>query len=233
MFGPPPVTPVDAYPLSLHDDERIVTSAMSPEELQFQMLRDFGIDSFPQCFFSRIALDLKQRLSHVVVHNLEGRPSYSDHRVILESDTWMLNDLKLSKYASRLIGFVCTLLIMFQSAIGAPKKDHTQIKDKKASMSLLHIALQDGFTGDEIIIKVNGQEVFNKKDVKTNFVIGRAEVFELDVNKGLLNIEITIASRQLSMLTALDLSHPIYLGISVTQENQFQIRVSERPFGYL
>jgi hypothetical protein len=34
-------------------------------------------------------------------------------------------------------------------------------------MSLLHIALQEGFNDDTVVIRVNGSEVFHKAGVKT------------------------------------------------------------------
>jgi hypothetical protein len=34
-------------------------------------------------------------------------------------------------------------------------------------MALLHIALQEGFTGDDVVVRVQGEEVFRKEDVTT------------------------------------------------------------------
>ncbi len=46
-------------------------------------------------------------------------------------------------------------------------------------MVLLHIAFQEGFTDDTVVVRVNGREVFRKGSVKTRLQIGYADSFEV------------------------------------------------------
>jgi hypothetical protein len=100
-------------------------------------------------------------------------------------------------------------------------------------MALLHIALQDGFMDDTVVISVNGKEVFRMAGVKTRFQIGYADSFELKGQEGSVNVEIALPLRRLSESILLQVSTPVYLGVSVTPEGGLSYRISHEPFGYL
>jgi len=59
-------------------------------------------------------------------------------------------------------------------------------------MKLLHIAFQEGFADDTVVIRVNGKEVFRKASVKTRTQIGYAGSFEVNVQEGSVNVEVTL-----------------------------------------
>lgn len=98
-------------------------------------------------------------------------------------------------------------------------------------MVQLHIDLQEGFTGNSIIMKVNGDEVFNKKDVQTKLLLGYADTFEVKTPEGMVDIEIEVADRNLTRTITLQVSKTTYLGLSL-QASHIEYIVSDKPFGY-
>lgn len=100
-------------------------------------------------------------------------------------------------------------------------------------MPILNVNLQEGFVNDTVVVRVNGQEVFNKTSVKTKLQIGLANVFQVDVPEGLLDIEIALPLKNVSESLALEVSSPVHLGLSVNHEGRITHRISQEPFGYL
>lgn len=100
-------------------------------------------------------------------------------------------------------------------------------------MILLHIALQDGFLNDEVIIQVNGEEVFHESEVKTRFQIGLAASFETNVPQGLVNVKVTLQNKKLAQSTVLEIFNPTYLGVSITADDKIVFHVSNQGFRYL
>ncbi|HWN09060.1 MAG TPA: hypothetical protein VNO50_07280 [Pyrinomonadaceae bacterium] len=98
-------------------------------------------------------------------------------------------------------------------------------------MATLRIALQDGFEDDTVVIAVNGKEVFNQKNVKTKRQIGKAAGFELKLEPGPADVEVSLPLRQLSDPIALKVSDDVYLGISVV-DGRIVHRISSEPFRY-
>jgi|GEM_PF-527541 len=105
--------------------------------------------------------------------------------------------------------------------------------NSQLTMTVLHIALQDGFIDDEVIIQVNGEEVFHQSGVKTRFQIGFATSFEVEVQQGKVTVEVMIPSKNQSKSTVLDVFIPTYLGVSLTAERIIELQVSTEPFRYL
>ena len=99
-------------------------------------------------------------------------------------------------------------------------------------MALLHVAFQDGFTGDTVIARVNGEVVFHKQNVKTRTQIGLADSFEMNLGQGPVSIEILLPSKNLSKTIVLEMSAAVYVGVS-THDGRIDYRTSDEPFGYL
>ena len=100
-------------------------------------------------------------------------------------------------------------------------------------MTLLHIALQEGFVDDIVVITVNGTEVFQKPGVKTRFQIGLADSFDLDISTDSATVLVSLPSKGLSNSISINLPSPVYLGVSITMEDQVSFNISSTPFGYL
>jgi membrane-associated protease RseP (regulator of RpoE activity) len=99
-------------------------------------------------------------------------------------------------------------------------------------MSTLCVALQDGFEGDEVVVKVNGKEVFKQDSVKTKRQIGKAASFEVKVADGPAQVEVSLPLKDLLETIALKVSGETYLGVSVSENNKIKHKVSSEPFHY-
>lgn len=98
-------------------------------------------------------------------------------------------------------------------------------------MTALRIALQDGFEGDPVVVKVNGKEVFKQENVKTKRQIGKAASFEVEVEEGSANVEVSLPLKNLSETIAFKVSGEVYLGVSIA-EGKIEHRASSEPFRY-
>jgi hypothetical protein len=99
-------------------------------------------------------------------------------------------------------------------------------------MPLLHMAFQEGFDDDLVVVRVDGNEIFYKDHVKTRTQIGYADSFENNFNEGPVAIDIELPNRSLSKSERLQLHGATYVGVSVEQEH-IRCRISDQPFGYL
>jgi hypothetical protein len=97
-------------------------------------------------------------------------------------------------------------------------------------MPLLHVALQEGFGGEPVVVSLNDRELFRKDDVRTRTQIGRADSFELTVPNGDARIDVT--ARGTTTPIPLSLSADLYIGVSVTPEGTIVHKQSTEPFGY-
>ncbi len=102
-------------------------------------------------------------------------------------------------------------------------------------MPLLHIAFEEGFYDDTVVVRVNDQEVYRKPNVKTELQIGYADSCEVDVREDVIEIVVVLPLRSLSKSIPVVFrgSAPVYLGLSITPEGGISERVSGAPFGYL
>ncbi|MCA1991950.1 MAG: hypothetical protein LDL41_07875 [Coleofasciculus sp. S288] len=105
--------------------------------------------------------------------------------------------------------------------------------NKEVAMALLTVDLQDGFAGDFVVIRVNEREVFRREGVKTRFQTGYADSFEVNVQEGSATVEVALPKKNVSKSITVQVSNPIYLGVSITPEGKISYRVSQEPFGYL
>ena len=111
--------------------------------------------------------------------------------------------------------------------------DSLSQKDHRVPTHTLHIALQDGFAGESVTIMVNAQEVYRKQGVQTRWQIGYADAVEVQVPAGSVEVQIAVESRQAVTTVRLQVTQPMYVGVSLTPEGTLTSRVSLAPFGYL
>ena len=98
---------------------------------------------------------------------------------------------------------------------------------------MLHTALQEGFTGDEVILRIDGREVFHKTGVKTRLQIGLAATHEVQVTQGPVSLEVELPGRRLTQTLPLNVSDDTYLGVSLEPVGTLRHVVSREPFGYV
>lgn len=99
-------------------------------------------------------------------------------------------------------------------------------------MPRLTIDLQDGFSNDEVILRVAGIEVLKKSQVTTNPAISLAQSCPVEVGEGTLEVEVLVPSRKLQGAVRLDVARTPYLGVNVV-ENELELQPSETMLFYL
>lgn len=97
-------------------------------------------------------------------------------------------------------------------------------------MPLVHIALQEGFAGEPVVILLNGREIFRNEHVKTRTQIGLAASVEERLAAGDAAIDVQAGGARREIRTPL--SEDLYLGVSLTGDKQIVYRTSTQPFGY-
>jgi hypothetical protein len=96
----------------------------------------------------------------------------------------------------------------------------------------LSIALQDGFTGEEVIVRIDGREV-NRLTAQTAWEISLATSFELSLPQGRHRIELEIPGRDVRSSHDVEVNGPTWLGVSVLGPSDVVWRESSDPFGYV
>jgi membrane-associated protease RseP (regulator of RpoE activity) len=92
----------------------------------------------------------------------------------------------------------------------------------------LTIDLQDGFSGEDVIVRVNGEEVERRRDVRTKRTLGLAQSFDIKVPDGPVTLEVDLPSKGAIGTTQI---HRPQLGVSWDGE-QVQFIHSDKEFGY-
>lgn len=105
-------------------------------------------------------------------------------------------------------------------------------------MSTLHIALQEGFTHDDVRIDVDGAQVYSRQDVSTRQQLGLADSFDTQVDDvtqadSCVTVRIALATRHTQEEFVVPLNEANYIGISVDRHGGIQRRMSATPFGYV
>ena len=98
-------------------------------------------------------------------------------------------------------------------------------------MVTLAIDLQDGFVDDTVVLRVNGEELFRKGHVSTKLLLGLADSFKTEVEKGPVSVEISVETRDTAETISLYVSADTYLGVSVVN-GRIEYIISDEPFGY-
>jgi hypothetical protein len=94
----------------------------------------------------------------------------------------------------------------------------------------LNIVLQDGFTGEEAVVRLDGAEVF-RAEAQTAWEISLATSFDATIQPGAHTVELEIASRGIRASHEVEVDQPMWLGVSVLDEVIW--RESTDAFGYV
>jgi hypothetical protein len=98
---------------------------------------------------------------------------------------------------------------------------------------MLHVALQEGFVSDGVVIRVNGAEVAHRPDVTTRNQIGFAESVEVEVPAGAAQVEIEVPARGLSSSAQVQVEGTTtYVGASI-EGGALNLQQQREAFRYL
>ena len=102
----------------------------------------------------------------------------------------------------------------------------------RGRLSKLHVALQEGFSGDDVTVRVNGKAVFQGRAVKTRLQIGLAHSFDVEVSDGQVELAVEIPSRSMLHREQVEVAGTTYVAVSLGQR-EVELRISSEPFGYV
>jgi hypothetical protein len=96
---------------------------------------------------------------------------------------------------------------------------------------LLNIDLQDGFTNDDVQIKVNGRQVYHRDALTTQRLLGLADSTQVAIEDGAAEVEIAVTSRGISRKQTVQLKGDLHLGVAL-EGASIRLHQSSKPFGY-
>jgi len=96
----------------------------------------------------------------------------------------------------------------------------------------LSIALEEGFLGDRVLIRVGGHLLAELEDLSTRVQIGLARTVEVELPDGERALSIELPDKGVSATVALDDNPPAYIGVSVADGDALTVRSGEAPPGY-
>jgi hypothetical protein len=99
-------------------------------------------------------------------------------------------------------------------------------------MNSLHIALQDGFHDDCVIIRVNGKELFNKSGVTTNRVISLADTFDCTVDTVTATIEVAVTTKKTGGALVVPVGEFPFVAVIVGKDAAVELIPSQESFRY-
>jgi len=97
---------------------------------------------------------------------------------------------------------------------------------------MLHVALQEGFDNDNVMMRLNEEPIYESVGVTTDLRISRADAVDVPLREGRLRLSVSLPDRDLSGSLVIQGTNTIYVGVSV-QSDAVEFTVSDRPFGYM
>lgn len=99
-------------------------------------------------------------------------------------------------------------------------------------MPMMHITLRDGFRGNHVIVAVDGKTVFDRRDVRTDLRISRADGVDAEVAGSTATVVATVDGSR-SASTTVDVEANPYLAIDIADDNAVRFQSSAEPFRFL
>ena len=104
--------------------------------------------------------------------------------------------------------------------------------EQEVTAPVLHVALQDGFENDTVVVRVNQQQVYSSENVSTDYRISLAASFDVPRPEGPVRVAVELPRRGLSNSIVVELSGTAHIAVSLL-EAKIDFKVSDTPFGYL
>lgn len=100
-------------------------------------------------------------------------------------------------------------------------------------MATVTVDLQEGFTDDEVLVRVGAEPAWHGTKVTTRNQIGFAATVEMSVREGPVTVAIALPRRGISGSVVVDARGEAFVGVSLQAGGSLGIRTSEEPFRYL
>src|ERR1041385_3110735 len=98
-------------------------------------------------------------------------------------------------------------------------------------MAKLGIDFQDGLENDDVVVRVDGRELFRRSGMNTKRVLGLAGSNRYDVDDRTVSVDVSVPSRGIEHRFDVDATNDVYVGVSLAKDGIRTI-VSGKPFGY-
>jgi hypothetical protein len=101
-------------------------------------------------------------------------------------------------------------------------------------MPLIHVALQEGFQNDTVVVRLDGVEVYRQTGLKTRMQIGLADSFDLDVAPGPIELWVEVLTQNAGVRVPIEVpvARELYVGVSVAPDGGVSYKVTDEPFRY-
>ena len=96
---------------------------------------------------------------------------------------------------------------------------------------MISIDLQEGFSDDIVVVQVNGQEIFNKKGVKTDYSSGLADLIKIPISESSVEVAVAVPPKSLSDKVVIEATADVYLGVSII-EDRIVFKISDEMYEY-
>ena len=123
----------------------------------------------------------------------------------------------------RLLSFVQAFIMLAALSYAAAAEER--------AMSTIHVYLADGFEDDEILARVDGQEVYAKTAVTTMRLTSLADEFSFDAGGDRTLLEIELPAEMLATTIEIDPVRGRYIAVSV-EDGRLTHFVSATPLGF-
>ena len=96
----------------------------------------------------------------------------------------------------------------------------------------VHVAFQDGFANDEVVIRVNGREVIRETSLSgRDPLVPVAAVRQVEIAPAAATMRVDVPTRGLSRSFDVNFRESPYLGVAIVGD-EIMLRRSSRPFEY-
>ena len=98
-------------------------------------------------------------------------------------------------------------------------------------VATLHLDLQEGFSGEEVGIAIDGEERL-RREVRTRRVLSLASHDTFDVQDGPHVVVVSIPERGIEKRIEVEVKGDVYVGLGLRDEGDLRVRVQDTRFGY-
>lgn len=98
-------------------------------------------------------------------------------------------------------------------------------------MATLDIHLQEGFEGEEVVVRVDGEERLRRDAVRTRRALALAEHVSFDVDAGPRIVEVSIPTKSIEKRLEVEVRDRLYIGLGLAGD-ELRVRIRDKPFGY-
>lgn len=99
-------------------------------------------------------------------------------------------------------------------------------------MPRLNVLLDEGFSEDTVVVRMDGHEVHRAPAVTTRLLTGSAGSFSLDVPAGPATLQVEVPGRTLVEEVPLELNADAYLIVRI-RDGGIEHHLSHKPIGYM